>query len=151
MKFSETHEIPKVLDTETDSSSDSSFVEVSEINNMNRGKFCPLKAMGSNLTNVIFLGMKRSWVRTWSLSLILKWLKIKFWPFFAHFSHKCLFLLTFMVSKRVNLYPVFTNDVCGWSVVDDLRRWIFARWEGGRGVLRWDFDYFKITHTVKNT
>ena len=38
MKFLETHETPKVLDTETDSSSDSSFVEVSEINNMNRGK-----------------------------------------------------------------------------------------------------------------
>ena len=53
MKFSETHEIPKVLDTETDSSSDSSFVEVSEINNMNRGRFYPVKVMGSNLTNII--------------------------------------------------------------------------------------------------
>ena len=57
MKFSETHEIPKVLDTETDSSSDSSFVEVSEISNMNRGKFCPVKVIGSNLTNIIFFLM----------------------------------------------------------------------------------------------
>ena len=57
MKISETHEIPKVLDTETDSSSDSSFVEVSEISNMNRGKFCPVKVIGSNLTNIIFFLM----------------------------------------------------------------------------------------------
>ena len=38
-KFLEPHEVPKVLDTETDTSSDSSFVEVSEINSMNRGEF----------------------------------------------------------------------------------------------------------------
>ena len=56
-------------------------------------------------------------------------------------AKKGYFLLIFMVSCEY-VYPVFTNDV---------RRRIFARWEGGRGVLRWIFDYFKITHTVKKT
>ena len=62
-KFLETHEIPKVLDTETDSSSDSSFVEVSEINNMNRGKSG--KGHGFESHKYHFFGMRRSWVRTW--------------------------------------------------------------------------------------
>ena len=63
MEISETHEIPKVLDTETDSSSDSSFVEVSEINNMNRGKSGKGHGFESH-KYLFFVEMRRSWVRS---------------------------------------------------------------------------------------
>ena len=94
----ETHETPKVLDTESDSSSDSSFVEVSEI--MNRGKLLMgwfrlvPKVASSNLTNTCLFkrsivslkrsvkrsvawirnctGRQRSWVRSFTLSYILQ-------------------------------------------------------------------------------
>ena len=97
-KISETHETPKVLDTESDSSSDSSFVEVSEI--MNRGKLLMgwfrlvPKVASSNLINeclfkrfVVYpkssvngmdsklttsTGRQRSWVRSFTLSYILQ-------------------------------------------------------------------------------
>jgi len=39
-----------------------------------------------------------------------------------------MFLLTFMVSKRVNLYPVFTNDVRLWMI------WGGGFLRGGRAV-----------------